>query len=211
MFWYSKIGINLLSLIITIIIFSLLNFFVLNFNYSILNIPQFKREENANVQKMQDTKEIKNNESKTNIESQNFKYSWEIIIPEINLSAPISEGTTKEVMDKFVGHFIDTGVIKNNICLGAHNRGYSVNYFENIKNLKEGDLIYYKKDEYIKTVENMYNIFPSPPVSLGILIRDTDWTYLENTDDTRITLITCVENEPDYRRCVQAIELKEEK
>ncbi len=201
MFWYSKIGINLLSLIITIIIFSLLNFFVLNFNYSILNIPQFKREENANVQKMQDTKEIKNNESKTNIESQNFKYSWEIIIPEINLSAPISEGTTKEVMDKFVGHFIDTGVIKNNICLGAHNRGYSVNYFENIKNLKEGDLIYYKKDEYIK-------IFKIKTITV---IRDTDWTYLENTDDTRITLITCVENEPDYRRCVQAIELKEEK
>ena len=39
------------------------------------------------------------------------------------------------------------------------------------------------------------------------IIRSTDWSYLEKYDDeNRITLITCVENEPQYRRCVQAVE-----
>ena len=42
-------------------------------------------------------------------------------------------------MDKYVGHFIDTAVIKGNVCLGAHNRGYPVNYFQNIKSLEEGE------------------------------------------------------------------------
>jgi LPXTG-site transpeptidase (sortase) family protein len=36
------------------------------------------------------------------------------------------------------------------------------------------------------------------------IIKDTDWSYLEETDENKITLITCVENEPNYRRCVQA-------
>ncbi len=99
-------------------------------------------------------------------------------------------------MDKYVGHFIDTAVIKGNVCLGAHNRGYPVNHFQNIKNLEEDDLVYYKKDDTIRKYK----------VETSTVIKDTDWTYLENTDDNRVTLITCVENEPDYRRCVQAVE-----
>ena len=39
------------------------------------------------------------------------------------------------------------------------------------------------------------------------VIKDTDWSYLEATDDNRITLITCEENRENYRRCVQAIEI----
>ena len=31
--------------------------------------------------------------------------------------------------------------------------------------------------------------------------------YEENTEDNRITLITCVENMYEYRRCVQAVEI----
>lgn len=40
------------------------------------------------------------------------------------------------------------------------------------------------------------------------IIRNTDWSYLENTKENKITLITCVENEPNLRRCVQGIEKK---
>ena len=39
------------------------------------------------------------------------------------------------------------------------------------------------------------------------VIKDTDWSYLTETANNRITLITCVENEPEYRRCVQTIEI----
>ena len=43
-------------------------------------------------------------------------------------------------------------------------------------------------------------------VSKLVIVEDTDWTYLENTEENTLTLITCVENEPSYRRCVQATE-----
>ena len=35
------------------------------------------------------------------------------------------------------------------------------------------------------------------------IIKDTDWNCLENTEKNIITLITCVENQPEYRRCIQ--------
>ena len=100
-------------------------------------------------------------------------------------------------MDKYVGHFADSAVVKGNVCLGAHNRGYPVNYFENIKSLEKGDFIYYKKDE--KTRKYI--------VETVTVIKDTDWSKLQKSEENKITLITCVENQPEYRRCVQGIEI----
>ena len=45
----------------------------------------------------------------------------------------------------------------------------------------------------------------------NIIIKDTDWTNLEESDGNIITLITCVENQPEYRRCVQGKEKIEER
>ena len=42
------------------------------------------------------------------------------------------------------------------------------------------------------------------------IITDTDWEVLENTEENTLTLITCVENEPNYRRCVQAVEIDDD-
>ena len=102
-------------------------------------------------------------------------------------------------MNEYVGHFEETSIKSGNIGLAAHNRGYPVNYFENIKKLKKGDKIIYKYYEFEKTYI----------VSQNIIIVDTDWSYLEQTEENTITLITCVENEPSYRRCIQAIEEQE--
>ena len=44
-------------------------------------------------------------------------------------------------------------------------------------------------------------------VVVNEIIYQTDWSYIENTEDNRITLITCVENMYEYRRCVQAVEI----
>jgi len=135
---------------------------------------------------------IHSDEIKENKEAQ----EWYLEIPSINLKANIQEGTTKEIMDQAIGHFEDTSKDIGNVGLASHNRGYTKNYFENLKNLKEGDVIYYQyqnsKREYI--------------VTNHCIIKDTDWTYLEETKDNRITLITCVENEPAYRRCIQGKE-----
>ena len=82
--------------------------------------------------------------------------------------------------------------------MAAHNRGYEVNYFANIKNLKLEDEIIYKYKDYKKVYK----------VQTMEVIKDTDWSYIKNTKDNVITLITCVENQPELRRVVQGIERK---
>lgn len=124
---------------------------------------------------------------------------WYLEIPSINLKANISEGTTKEVMDNYIGHFEETQKTIGNIGLAAHNRGYKNNYFKDLKKLKTGDEIKYKYKDFEKTYI----------VEEHKIIKDTDWSSLENTEENKITLITCVENEPEYRRCIQGIEKTE--
>lgn len=217
---FTKRYVNTVSLIISIIVFCFLNnnifsnfkidsnnFFISNQIQTKIQQIQNEIEQTKNQNKkdiisneqnntnMSNDEKTKNNKTKENKEEKTVK--WQIEIPQIDLKAEIAEGTSKDIMDVYVGHFEDTAKDKGNIGLAAHNRGYKVNYFQNLKKLKEGDEILYtykgKKRKYV--------------VKIHKIIKDTDWTFLENTNDNRITLITCVENEPEYRRCIQAIEI----
>ena len=128
------------------------------------------------------------------IEEQN-EFDWYIEIPKIKLYAPIEEGRNDEVLNRSVGHFENTSRRNGNCCFAAHNRGYRVNYFAKVKELEKGDTIFYfvdgKKYKYeIKEISIIY---------------ETDWSMLEETEDDRITLITCVENRAEYRLCVQGV------
>ena len=96
-----------------------------------------------------------------------------------------------------VGHFENTSYLEGNIGLAAHNRGYPINYFSGLKELEISDNIIYRFKDVIKTYI----------VTTKEIIEDTDWSYLEKTKDNRITLITCVENTPSKRLCIQAIEI----
>ncbi len=122
---------------------------------------------------------------------------WKLEIPKINLVANIEDGTSEEILNKFIGHFEMTGYITGNIALAAHNRGYPVNYFENIKYLKIDDEVIY----YYKEIKQIYK------VSEVKIIKDTQVEVLKNTNENIITLITCVENRPEYRRCIVAKKL----
>ena len=73
--------------------------------------------------------------------------------------------------------------------------GYPVNYFARLKELEIGDEIIYKTIKGTKTYV----------VNVITIIEDTDWSYLKNTKEDKITLITCVENKPSKRRCIQGI------
>ena len=121
---------------------------------------------------------------------------WQIQIPSIELIADIRDGTDKETLNKYVGHFIETPLENGNIGLAAHNRGYDFNYFSRLKEVIEGDEIIYK----YKEIERVYEVVKNK------IIKDTDVKVLDSTEENVLTLITCVENEPEYRRCVQAKE-----
>lgn len=146
---------------------------------------KIEKQEEKVIQKTKEGQETKDEQEK-----------WCLEIPKINLKANIEEGTSKEIMDRAIGHFEETSKEFGNIGLAAHNRGYKNNYFERIKELEEGDTILYQYQERIKEYV----------VVNHCIIKDTDWSYLENTKENTITLITCVENEPEYRRCLQGIE-----
>lgn len=84
-----------------------------------------------------------------------------------------------------------------NVALAGHNRGYKCNFFQEIKNLKNGDIIIYSTEKGQRKYK----------VTLNKVIKETDWTYIQNTKDNRLTLITCEMNKKEYRRCVQAVEI----
>ena len=135
-----------------------------------------------------------NNKINEKIEATNSV--WQIQIPSIDLIADIRDGTDKETLNKYVGHFIETPLENGNIGLAAHNRGYDFNYFSRLKEVIEGDEIIYK----YKEIERVYEVVKNK------IIKNTDVKVLDNTEENVLTLITCVENEPEYRRCVQAKE-----
>ena len=165
-----------------------------NFKVSLKQITNLTNTETIENTISDDNKsKLGNNFEKNNQEQKN----WRIIIPEISLNAEINEGTSKETMDKYVGHFEETKLEYGNIGLAAHNRGYLVNYFQNLKHLKKGSEITYIHNDF----EMLY------VVEKIEIIENTNWEYLKNTEDNRITLITCVENEPKYRRCIQGVEI----
>lgn len=205
MIQYTSRYINIVSFIFSIIICIILNstIFNINFKNSKLKVGftsenQVFNQNNQNILNRQKNHNLQNNILNSNISKQlstksEEKVEWYIEIPTISLKAPITEGTTKEILDNYVGHFEESPTKKGNVCLAAHNRGYKNNYFENLKKLKIGDEIFYKNNEY----EEKY------VVSKHEIIKDTDWVNLENTEEDKITLITCVENEPNYRRCIQ--------
>ena len=196
---YSAIYINLISFFISLIIFTFVSLFFSGYEFfkSQLELKNNFKVENQIQTKTEEILQNQTNTQENNI-VQETANQWYLEIPSINLKAEIKEGTTKEVMDDYIGHFEETSKENGTVGLAAHNRGYKNNYFARLKELKEGDVIYYNyKGNLIK-----YRIF-----NLEI-IKDTDWSKLQKSEENKITLITCVENQPEYRRCVQGIEIK---
>lgn len=137
----------------------------------------------------------KNIEFMTSIvqEEENATNEWKISIDCIGVDAQIHDGVDSKTLNKYVGHFAQSGYILGNVALAAHNRGYPVNYFKDIKKLQIGDVIEY---EY-RNLKLRYTVYNN------VIIKDTDTYVIENTKENIITLITCVENKPELRRCVQ--------
>lgn len=121
-----------------------------------------------------------------------------LTIPSLNIyQAPISEGTTQNVMKNYIGHFSNTSYDVGNIGLASHNRGNGACYFKDLYKLKKGDYIFYTyKDTINKYV-----------VSNIVVIDSYDWSYLENTSENKLTLITCINDKPQLRLCIQALQM----
>ena len=186
--FYTNKFVNLISLLLTSFIFFSVCFFYNNYN--IVKPSEMINKINIINEKNNDKEEKK---EQKNVELGN----WYIEIPTINLVAPIAEGTDSNTLNLKVGHFTDTAIEMGNIGLAGHNRGYEYNYFQNLKRLKKEDRILYTHNEFKK--EYVVDVIE--------IIENSNWNYLKESEENKITLITCIENEPKYRRCIQAVEL----
>lgn len=79
----------------------------------------------------------------------------------------------------------------------GHNRGNKYSYFARINELEEGDIITYKTKFY----ERQYKVD-----NIKVIFED-DWSMLQNTEDNKITMITCIANKKNQRLCVQATQI----
>lgn len=120
-----------------------------------------------------------------------------LTIPNILLeNAPIRESVELSTLSETIGHFPSTSIYEGNVGLASHNSGNQGDFFKNLKNIKVGDEIYYQTEYGTKRYI----------VETKAIIDEEDWSYLQETEDNRITLITCVKGQPDKRLCVQGIE-----
>lgn len=120
------------------------------------------------------------------------------------MNMPIKEGTDLNILATSIGHFENTPFLNGNICLVAHNsgtnkRGKYVGYFDKIKDLKKGDEIIF--NNLLQT--NTYKVITNK------IISEKDMSVLNNADEDKITLITCVKGSKnkEYRQCVVAKKL----
>lgn len=175
---HNKSYVSIVTLLIALVIFVQTN---------VLTIMIFELKGETNKVETIQTKE----------EEENTK-EWILKIPKINISANISEGTGEEVINNYIGHFTNTPYFDGNIGLIAGCFGYKENYFAELEKLSEGDVILYQYGEQKKEYKVITNV----------VIDQKDWSYLSSTEENKLTLITGVIDEPEKRRCVQAIEVQ---
>ena len=120
-----------------------------------------------------------------------------VAIPALNISMKVWEGETNTSMAKGLGRYSTTSAWNGNVGVCGHNRGAKY-VIGGIKDLENGDLISYTTIFGTRTYE----------VVMVRTISSTDWSYLQATADNRITITTCLADQPDKRICVQAVEVK---
>lgn len=122
-----------------------------------------------------------------------------LTIEKIGLKATIKEGSDTEVLKDYIGHIENTATYDGNVGLAAHNRGNQYSYFAKINELENGDIITYQTKFFTRNyeVDNIQTIL------------ETDWLLLEDTQENKLTLITCIANKKVQRLCVQATEVVE--
>lgn len=161
--------------------------------------PYIKANKNAKSIEIGDNTDLEDTPLE-NIEQDIIHYDDEIgtlTIPDILLdNAPIRESVELSTLSQTIGHFPSTSIYEGNVGLASHNSGNQGDFFKNLKNIKVGSEIFYQTNygtkRYVVTVKE--------------IISEEDWSYLKETEDNRITLITCVKGQKDKRLCVQAVE-----
>ncbi len=107
-------------------------------------------------------------------------------IADLNIKAPILEGTDKKTLSKAAGHFIKTGDFGiGNYCIAGHSSTIYKEYFNNLKNIKIGmKVVLYDNDKKSYTYI----------VTDSFIVAPNETWVLDDFGDNRITIITCTDD-----------------
>ena len=180
-------------IIIFIILIAISSFFIVKYflnRNKISNI--YETYSDDNIQNRIETQNVTTDDDLM-LEIDGEKVVGVIKIEKIGYEGPIYEGTTLDTLAKGVGHLSNSPYFNGNVCLAAHNTS---KFWAKLNTLENGDTISYTS--FLGTKEYV--------VSNIKIIDETDWSDTENTEDNRITLITCVKGQKEKRLCVQASE-----
>lgn len=127
------------------------------------------------------------------IPTQSPQHAIRLQIPKLSKDVPVVEGDGPEQLKKGVGHYIysanpgETG----NVVLSAHNDIHG-EIFRDLDQLEEGDLIiiFSERQSYTYVVEEV------------LIVKPTQVEYLESTQSSTATLISCYPYLVDNKRIV---------
>ncbi len=140
---FNKFNVNILSVLISSIIFIII-IFSINFAMKTIETSKLISEENN----------IENSISEPDI---NDIKKWTLQIDSINLEANIKQMNEDIPDDEYIGHFKESNIIGNNVALIAYNYGKNNNYFANLKEIELGEKIVYtvnNKKRVYKVISN---------------------------------------------------------
>ena len=117
-----------------------------------------------------------------------------LVVQRLGRRVGIYEGETMANMDKGAGRFSFSGLDFGNMGLIGHNRGRTNGFFDFVRLLEYGDSLVVETSNTTRTYT----------VSGFHLIEETDFSLLSDFGDNRLTLVTCMEYMPGYRRVAVA-------
>lgn len=117
-----------------------------------------------------------------------------LTVEKLKRTINVYEGESLSSMDKGGGRFSFTGTNTGNTAIIGHNRGRSNGYFIFVKDLQQGDIVRLEMNGVTKryTVSYLYTV------------SETDTSPLGQFGDSRLTLVTCVENVKNMR-CIAVL------
>ncbi len=115
-----------------------------------------------------------------------MKENFVVEIAELDIKAPVLEGTENEILSKAAGHFTGTGEPgRGNYCIAAHSSTIYKEYFNHLKYAQNGmEIILYDKEKHSFSY-SIQEIF---------IVEPSEVWVLEDFGDDRITLITCTDD-----------------
>lgn len=109
-------------------------------------------------------------------------------IPDLDIKAPVMDGTEHEILSKAAGHFPDTGNLgEGNYCIAGHNSTIYAEIFNEMKHIEIGMEMHLYDNNEDRT---KYTYI----VTKDFIVEPNETWVLEDFGDERLTIVTCTDD-----------------